>query len=861
MAEVFNQTQENNAVDRSLIPLPQPHLTGMKLKGDISLGDFLFNTIDEYGVVWVITDIEGWWQHPEPDMPDIPRGFGDGSYDIKGRYEARILTLSGSFMTPDPSLVEAARDRLISATDLVYKGAWLKTGVENGNRRASFVRLSGGPEIQTITARGRTDFSIGLKAADPIKYNWNDADPDGYEIVEILGKNRETGDTGLRTINNVGNTSVPIEFEVQGPISGPARIYNRTTDKLLYIVSNLRGRITSRVVNKQLSFNESTLEDVAVLTTTTPHGLLIGDLVTVSGVGDPFDGDFEVTSTATETTFTYTTDPQALVSAITTKKLQSAVATITTQSPHGFVPNNSVIIKDVDAVFDGTHTIISTPSDTSFTFSKNRVPPKSVSGSILVSNIATLTTTEPHQFIEGENVTISNINTNYDGTYEIASIPSPTTFSYALSRTNRRSATSRSMTQDVATITMSAPHGFITNENVAISGINSTFDGVYSITSTPTSTTFTYNIARITERAVSIRSRFSNIATLTMSEPHGLFLGEEVLVKDVGSGYDGASRVIIQTPSNTTLAFSNSGANETALAVTSGNIIPTKRFVSARQLIGGVVTLFTAGNHGYLEGESVTVTGLGSPFNGTFTILSVPSTNSFTYSVNSANVAYTFGVGIINRNRVGTLTTITTETAHNLSSNQYVLISGMDSAAAILNGNYIINVTSPTTFTYNTSSSGDIEAAVTSANNVKVVGGFSSISRNIASASSTGSVTVGGSLPFTAVNGFAQVSPDILSSSGGALESAGVSIKTANIPFTPGIIGGSVDFGPDILEINTLTRDVALNGSFDNARAKLDVLTEFFFLEPGENEIEFLDERNTVSTSLLKLFYRSGWLG
>jgi len=860
MSEVFNRAQEKNAVDRSLIPLQEPHLTGMKLKGDISLGDFLFNTIDEYGVVWVITDLEGWWQHPEPDMPDIPRGFGDGSYDIKGRYQARILTLTGSFMTPDPSLVEAARDRLIGATDLVYKGAWLKTGLQEGNKRSSFVRLSGAPQIQTVTPRGRTEFSIGLKAADPIKYNWNDSDPDGYEIIEILGKNRETGDTGVRTITNIGNTPVPLEFEIQGPISGPARIYNRTSDKLLYIVSNLRGRITSRVINKQLVFNTETLEDEATLTTTTPHGLLVGDLVTISGTGDPFDGDFVVTSVPTETTFKYTTDPQATVSAITTKKLQNSVATVTTQTPHGFTNGNSVIIQGVDAVFDGTH-VITSATATSFTFSKNRVPPRSVSGALLVSNIATLTTTEPHQFILGENVTVSNISANYNGTYEITDIPSATTFSYALSRTSTRSITSRSMANDVVTITMSAAHGFIQNENVAVSNINDTFNGVYTIVSIPTDTTFTYNISRVTERSVSVRARFSNVATLTMSEPHGLFLGEEILVKNLGTGYDGSSRVITQIPSNSTLAFSNSGSNETALAVTNGSIVPTKRFISARQVIGGVATMFTAGNHGFLEGESVTITNQGAPFNGTFTILSVPSTNSFSYAVTSSNINYTFGIGIINRNRVGTLTTITTDVPHNLSNNQYVIISGMDSAGALLNGNYQITVTSSTTFTYNTLTSGDIEAAVVSANNVKVIGGFAAIPRTILSASVSGSATVGGSLPFSAVSGFAQVPPDILSPSNGAIDSGGIAIKTADIAFTPGLSGAFSDFGPDILEVNTLTRDVALNGSFDGARGKLDVLTDFFFLEPGDNQLEFLDENNTVSTALLKVFYRSGWLG
>jgi hypothetical protein len=51
-------------------------------------------------------------------------------------------------------------DLLLQQT-LYIRGAWLKTGTDG--KRSSFVRLSGAPSIQTTTARGRTDFSIGLK--------------------------------------------------------------------------------------------------------------------------------------------------------------------------------------------------------------------------------------------------------------------------------------------------------------------------------------------------------------------------------------------------------------------------------------------------------------------------------------------------------------------------------------------------------------------------------------------------------------------------------------------------------------------------------------------------------------------------
>lgn len=228
------QAQENQAVNISLTPLPPPYITGMKLESDVVLGDLVLNTIDNNNIVWVCTDIKGWWGQPDPEMPELTRGWGDGSYDVKGRWQARQLTLEGVFLPPDPSFVPAARDALIRATSLVYTGAWLRTFEDPP--KASYVRLSGRPDIATVNARGRTEFSIGLRAADPIKYEWHDEDPEGYSIVEIPCRNLSTGATGSGTVNNIGNTEVTAIFEIQGPIVGPATLQNLTTNELILVI-------------------------------------------------------------------------------------------------------------------------------------------------------------------------------------------------------------------------------------------------------------------------------------------------------------------------------------------------------------------------------------------------------------------------------------------------------------------------------------------------------------------------------------------------------------------------------------------------------------------------------------------------
>lgn len=630
------QARENYAVDRGLSPLFANEIEKLKLQANIILGDFIFNTIDEYGVVWVVTDIEGWWRHPAAEMPDIARGFGDGSYDVQGRYTARTLNLTGVFLTPDPTLVEAARDRLIAATNLVYKGAWLKTG--NDPIRASWVRLSGEVEINTVNARGRTEFSIGLRAADPIKYAWNDQDPEGYTVVEIPAKNTNNPESGSGTVVNIGNYGVPCFLEVTGPFVSPGTIFNRTTEQLILLTQSLKGSIVNNVVNKQLTFDVNTLKDIATLTTQNNHQFKVGETIFVSGAGADFDGEAVIVSTPTDTTFTYIADA-ADIRDVSYKTLVGGVATIETTTPHGFSVGNSITVNGVDSVFDGTYTIASTPTNSKFTYSKTRVPPRTVTAKILVSNIATLTTSDAHNFIVGEKIGITGVDVNFnDPEAVVVAIPSPTEFSYAKTRTNARSIINKSMSSDVVTLTTASAHGFVPNESVNLTNIDTSLNGGYLILTTPTSTTFTYKRPRATVKDVSVKALTSNVATLTTSTPHGFEVGEQVVVEGVDSTFNG-TYVITSLPSNTTFSYSKTSADLIATAVSNATVRAGSRRIKSRQLVGNTVTITTVNTHGVVFGEQVTISGVGAPFDGTYTVASIPSSTTFTYSKTDTNVA------------------------------------------------------------------------------------------------------------------------------------------------------------------------------------------------------------------------------
>jgi len=57
------------------------------------------------------------------------------------------------------------------------------------------------------------------------------------------------------------------------------------------------------------------------------------------------------------------------------------------------------------------------------------------------------------------------------------------------------SIVNKSLTTNVATLTTSLPHGFLTGQQVVISAVDGVFNGTYTIASTPTSNTFTYSKA------------------------------------------------------------------------------------------------------------------------------------------------------------------------------------------------------------------------------------------------------------------------------------------------------------------------------------------------------------------------------
>lgn len=128
---------------------------------------------------------------------------------------------------------------------------------------------------------------------------------------------------------------------------------------------------------------------------------------------------------------------------ITTAQSGTTVTVNTTQN-HGLTTGMYVGIYGSSRVTNGPF-YVTRVSDTQFTYV---VPAQAgvqvnISNTVLTSNVATITTAIPHGYVQGDTIVVAGAtNSVYNGTYAVASVPTPTTLTYARTNANLGSASS-----------------------------------------------------------------------------------------------------------------------------------------------------------------------------------------------------------------------------------------------------------------------------------------------------------------------------------------------------------------------------------------------------------------------------------
>lgn len=150
------------------------------------------------------------------------------------------------------------------------------------------------------------------------------------------------------------------------------------------------------------------------------------------------------------------TNPPTKLFTVTNKALTTNVATLTTSVSHGLVVGQVVLVTGVDTVFNGTYTITGVGANT-FTYARTNANVGSVAsgGSVrvavlaqlsaavtnkaLTTNVVTLTTSGPHGFAVGDEVAVAIGDPIFDGNFVLTGVAS-TTFTYAKTNANVGSA-------------------------------------------------------------------------------------------------------------------------------------------------------------------------------------------------------------------------------------------------------------------------------------------------------------------------------------------------------------------------------------------------------------------------------------
>lgn len=202
---------------------------------------------------------------------------------------------------------------------------------------------------------------------------------------------------------------------------------------------------------------------------------------------------------------------------------------------------------------------------------------------------------------------------------------------------------------NVVTITTSSAHKYTTGLSIVISGVtDSSFNGTFTITVTG-STTFTYS------QTASNASSTGGTAELAAADhrPFSAFFTREFTWTIDNWGED----ILAVASSDGRLLHWTEGEDQ-AHPVGYSDILTADR-------VSNVVTVTTDFHHGLKNGDVVTIAGNSvAAFNNTWTITSVPSDTTFTFSSSGTNTTGTGGSSTVSGIPVGNRGVIVTQERH-----------------------------------------------------------------------------------------------------------------------------------------------------------------------------------------------------
>jgi hypothetical protein len=247
------------------------------------------------------------------------------------------------------------------------------------------------------------------------------------------------------------------------------------------------------------------------------------------------------------------------------------------------------------------------------------------------SNLATITTEQPHGFESGDRVRITFTSPLVDGIRTIKQVTAFNQFTFDVASSNVETTLINTGTVRGLVDTFDFVRDILGLASVDLAGINFANEEIEP--------------AQRLEVSIISKQRSNNIVTLTTQEPHNLVIGQEVNVFDVGNDLDGL-HIVTDLPNNNTIIYELLGPNvpRTTLSGIKTINVATKAlsvsFGAVSPETPAIATITLSENHGASVGQKVLLQGVDSFFsgildkryNGLFEIQSIPTPTSFTYT-------------------------------------------------------------------------------------------------------------------------------------------------------------------------------------------------------------------------------------
>jgi len=561
-------------------------------------------------------DVSGWI-----DMGVTGSTFSQGAFGITGPNDGYLFYEAPENTTGDGNLV-------------------LATGA-NGDVNAIIFAAGG-------FTSGRTQMAIYPDVNVHVDINTPSTSPStgAFTViggVGIQGDMNVAGDVNIAGQITFGGSGTVVETENLAVVDPMIFVANGQTsgDNVDFaFLGQSRSIRPSLVFGPYTTTNKSLTSNVATLSTgNTAHSFEVGDTVVVTGVDTltTYSTFFPIVRKRETIPLTTNYDKNIVL----VSRDAANVATITVDAVHDYLVGESVTISGADTGYNGTFTITAVSSN-GFSFANTGNPDfANVSaGTTRVSrtttlDYVTLTTSEAHDFLAGESVVVSNVNSLMNGTFTIYDVPSATTFRYIQAGATQTPTSSGGSVQVARTV-------------------GTTFNGTHVITAVPTTKSFSF--AKTANNVVSspTSKTFTNyvtswaitggVATVILTNPPQETVGDSCVIQDVDPLINDTLMV---TARSTSVPYSLSFEVPQDDVPSTTLVTTTTKTVTSRNRTSNVSTLTLSTNHDYIVGQQIVVTGVSASFNGTFIVTAIPAANKVSYAQTATTINETSSTGTI----------------------------------------------------------------------------------------------------------------------------------------------------------------------------------------------------------------------